>query len=672
MTDETVAKKAVIYCRVSTRRQTSKGDGLSSQETSCSEYARRNDLEVVRVFKDTKSGRLIDRPGMNEMLSYLRKHRKQKLAVIVEDISRLARGMEAHVNLEMAITKAGGELLSPRADFRKNPTSILVRNIMASVAENFRLTNAETSRSRTRARLLNGYWTRFAPRGYKYTDGEGGGRVLVRDEPLASIIAEGLEGYASGRFQLKAELKRFWERFPEFPKNSKGGVTNQEVNRILNRIIYAGYIESEVMDISLRPAKHEPLISLETYEKIQRRMQEGAYVPARKNLDAEFPLRGFVACDDCGKPMTACFSKGRSKHYAYYYCVTNGCESRAKTINRDKLEGEFETLLGSLTPAKGVMAAASAMFRNWWDHIEKAQTEHAAALKAELRATNRKMDSLVDRIVDADSDLVSSYEKKLKKLDRSKHLLQEQIKTVTRPKRTYDETLRTALDFLKEPQKLWDSEHLEDKRAVLKLTFGERLRYRPDQGFRTAKTTLPFRYLSGFSGGDLQMAERGGFEPSAFLYISMAQRGAASRSSLPLGRNPHPSALMAYRLRGRRPHDSNRQQRHCDLPVASGHRACLDHILPHLRVPSTMSGTTPKRHHSTASSRRTTRSFSPGSKPKAAHCPRSSNTSLTTTRSAAGSSTASCGSSATPAAMSIWGRLHANALADCEAISRPA
>lgn len=137
----------------------------------------------------------------------------------------------------------------------------------------------------------------------------------------------------------------------------------------------------------------------------------------------------------------------------------------------------------------------------------------------------------------------------------------------------------------------------------------------------SAKTLLLFCRSGteeGSRGPLLFLSERGGFEPSAFLYVSMAQRGAASRSSLPLGRNPHPSALMAYRLRGRRPHDSNRQQRHCDLPVASGHRACLDHILPHLPVPSTMSGTTPKRHHSTASSRRTTRSFSPGSKPKAA------------------------------------------------------
>ncbi|MEM1275316.1 MAG: hypothetical protein AAGH74_02235 [Pseudomonadota bacterium] len=32
--------QAVIYCRVSSAKQSSRGDGLASQETRCREYAR--------------------------------------------------------------------------------------------------------------------------------------------------------------------------------------------------------------------------------------------------------------------------------------------------------------------------------------------------------------------------------------------------------------------------------------------------------------------------------------------------------------------------------------------------------------------------------------------------------------------------------------------------------
>lgn len=47
--------------------------------------------------------------------------------------------------------------------------------------------------------------------------------MLVRDEPLASIITQALEGYALGRLDTQAEVKRFLEAQPEFPKDRKDG-----------------------------------------------------------------------------------------------------------------------------------------------------------------------------------------------------------------------------------------------------------------------------------------------------------------------------------------------------------------------------------------------------------------------------------------------------------------
>ena len=53
-------QKAVIYCRVSGVKQTIRGDGLSSQETRCREYAAMRGYEVVEVFKDDMSGSLVE------------------------------------------------------------------------------------------------------------------------------------------------------------------------------------------------------------------------------------------------------------------------------------------------------------------------------------------------------------------------------------------------------------------------------------------------------------------------------------------------------------------------------------------------------------------------------------------------------------------------------------
>lgn len=181
-----------------------------------------------------------------------------------------------------------------------------------------------------RARVQNGFWVFQAPVGYRYQRTSGQGNILVRDEPLASIIQEALEGYASGRFQMQAEVKRFLESHPEYPRDRKGEVRNQQVTDLLTRSVYAGYVEAPNWEVGLRPGHHEPLISLETFRKIESRLKGNAKVPARKNINMDFPLRGFVTCWHCSMPLTACWSKGRHDRYPYYLCATKGCVSYRK------------------------------------------------------------------------------------------------------------------------------------------------------------------------------------------------------------------------------------------------------------------------------------------------------------------------------------------------------
>jgi len=115
----TAAPKAVVYCRVSDPKQVTRGSGLGSQETRCRDYARAKGYEVVDVFRDEgTSGSVIDRSGMLSLLAFLKKHRRTDThIVIIDDISRLARGLEAHIQLRTAISAAGGKLESPSIEF---------------------------------------------------------------------------------------------------------------------------------------------------------------------------------------------------------------------------------------------------------------------------------------------------------------------------------------------------------------------------------------------------------------------------------------------------------------------------------------------------------------------------------------------------------------------------
>lgn len=90
----------------------------------------------------------------------------------------------------------------------------------------------------------------------------------------------------------------------------------------------------------------------------------------------------------------------------------------------------------------------------------------------------------MDRVVESDrAALVRAYERKIEEIEIQKAVLLERIAACGRPLRSFDETFRTAIEYLGNPRKLWNSNFLADKRAVLKLTFAERLVYNPKQRF---------------------------------------------------------------------------------------------------------------------------------------------------------------------------------------------
>jgi len=177
-----MSRPSVSYLRVSGHGQV-QGDGFPRQADKVSQYAGKNNLEIVGEFRDegiSGTSELADRPGLAALLDRIESNGVR--IVLVENATRLARDlMVCEVILaefrKLGVTVIecdGGNDLTVAGD--DNPTGKLIRQILGAVAEfdkNVTVLKLRAARDRKRR-----------------TDGRCEGRKPFGHYPGESVIVE--------------------------------------------------------------------------------------------------------------------------------------------------------------------------------------------------------------------------------------------------------------------------------------------------------------------------------------------------------------------------------------------------------------------------------------------------------------------------------------------------
>ena len=121
-------QQAVIYCRVSDFGDTRH---LRFQEEKSRQYAQEKNYEVTGVFKDKcHFNEIANRHGLNALLDYLNRQKHDQTIVIIDQFYRLSRSMITHLEIRNLLSKSGGKLESPTCEFRDDPESKLIEQMM--------------------------------------------------------------------------------------------------------------------------------------------------------------------------------------------------------------------------------------------------------------------------------------------------------------------------------------------------------------------------------------------------------------------------------------------------------------------------------------------------------------------------------------------------------------
>lgn len=147
--------KAIIYCRVSTNKDTQE-TSLKRQEEELVLLAKQYHFEVVSIIREQASGYDLDRDGILELLDLLKEKTIQ--AVLIQDETRLGRG-NAKIALLHCIMKEGVKLysISHNGQLQLSESDSMVLKIVGMVEEYQRkLHNIKIKRGMKRA-VAQGY-----------------------------------------------------------------------------------------------------------------------------------------------------------------------------------------------------------------------------------------------------------------------------------------------------------------------------------------------------------------------------------------------------------------------------------------------------------------------------------------------------------------------------------
>lgn len=173
-------KTAIVYTRVSTSDQVDSGASLDNQERACYDWAFRNSVKVIKLFREEgKSAKDLNRPQMKEMLNYLEEHHTEIDYVIVYQIDRLSRSTGDFLDLVRLLAGYSISLRDSTSNLEASESDELIQSIQAALAQHENKLKSKRVSDNMRRHAANGLRMHKAPLGLKNVrDALGAGQLL--------------------------------------------------------------------------------------------------------------------------------------------------------------------------------------------------------------------------------------------------------------------------------------------------------------------------------------------------------------------------------------------------------------------------------------------------------------------------------------------------------------
>lgn len=363
---------------------------IGEQLDACDTLALREDLPVCWRKDESKSAKIPGvRPVFLELLGLVEKGKIQ--GIVCWHVNRLARNpREAGSLMQLLVDGKLKEIRTPHATYRAGDNILPLAVDTASAAQ-YSIDLSNTVKRSMDGNFRRGNCNSRAPQGYmNRRDPMNLKRGVVEIDPERfPIIQKAWMAMASGNYtpsELYLVLKDDWGYRTRATRKQPSHVLSlSAIYTTFRNPFYAGFIRFKG---ELQPGNHTPMISLDTFERVQELLTQWSR-PMKKRNNLTFT--GVMRCGYCNRQVTGEVKKlSHGGSWETYHCCDTRNLCTAKGMSREKVDALVLDRLSSVTikPALAEIAKAAVvecLNRNATGGVLLVETQEDALKRAESR-----------------------------------------------------------------------------------------------------------------------------------------------------------------------------------------------------------------------------------------------------------------------------------------------
>ena len=415
---------------------------------------------------------------------------------------------QSGLELRAQLQRLGVTLRSVSEPIDDSSSGKLMEGIVAAFAQFDNDVRSERTTQGMKARLQKGGWTFQPPLGYLAKRDSIGNRTCVPDPEKAPNITHAFELYASGLYNKRQVLDIVTKL--GLRTKSRKNLTPQSFGQLLRKPLYAGRLVVQRRDVSSK-ASFPALVNADTFDRVQALLAgKRPSTSPRLRSNPEFPLRHFVRCGKCDRPLTASWSSGRSQRYPYYRCQNKTC--RAVNVRREELERSFGKFLEELQPKPEFLHLFGAIIVDVWKQKQAQAASVHQTILLRLTELRKNKDLLVKAFVYERSLDRETYQEELDKLSEDITLVELEEQDTRLDELDIESTLAFAEHVLLDAARLWAESGPDQKQRLQTLIFPKGVNFE-DGIYRTTATSMIFFELEEISVEKESLVALTGIEP---------------------------------------------------------------------------------------------------------------------------------------------------------------